>query len=138
MRIVSLAAFLADTEGRGSQTTFIFDDPISSLDHIYEEATAKRLVALSRSRQVLVFTHRLSLVGLLQKYSDKLNIPTNLVCLSRLKIGEAPTRINLTKTKPTVNRLISENLAAAKRAYQTDEVAYEAQAHGTYAVRFAS
>ena len=134
LRIVSLAAFLADTEGRGSQTTFIFDDPISSLDHIYEEATAKRLVALSRSRQVLVFTHRLSLVGLLQKYSDKLNIPTNLVCLSRLKIGEiAELPINLTKTKPTVNRLISENLAAAKRAYQTDEVAYEAQA--TYICR---
>jgi energy-coupling factor transporter ATP-binding protein EcfA2 len=62
-RIVSLAAFLADVTSKPSSAPFIFDDPISSLDQTYEEHTAKRLVDLSTGRQVIVFTHRLSLLG---------------------------------------------------------------------------
>lgn len=64
-RIVALAAFLADVTGKPYKTPFIFDDPISSLDQIYEENMAKRLVALSEERQVIVFTHRLSFFGLI-------------------------------------------------------------------------
>jgi hypothetical protein len=62
-RIVSLAAFLADVTSKPNSAPFIFDDPISSLDQTYEEHTAKRLVDLSTGRQVIVFTHRLSLLG---------------------------------------------------------------------------
>lgn len=62
-RIVSLAAFLADVTSKPNSAPFIFDDPISSLDQTYEEHTAKRLVDLSEERQVIVFTHRLSLLG---------------------------------------------------------------------------
>lgn len=62
-RIVSLAAFLADVTSKPNSAPFIFDDPISSLDQTYEEHTAKRLVNLSAERQVIVFTHRLSLLG---------------------------------------------------------------------------
>ncbi|AKR44327.1 AAA family ATPase [Methylophilus sp. TWE2] len=62
-RIVSMAAFLADVTSKPNSAPFIFDDPISSLDQTYEEYTAKRLVELSADRQVIVFTHRLSLLG---------------------------------------------------------------------------
>ncbi len=62
-RIVSLAAFLADITSKPNSAPLIFDDPISSLDQIYEEHAAKRLVDLSEERQVIVFTHRLSLLG---------------------------------------------------------------------------
>lgn len=62
-RIVALAAFLADVTGKPNSAPFIFDDPISSLDQTYEEQTAKRLINLSAERQVIVFTHRLSLLG---------------------------------------------------------------------------
>ncbi|NRB42420.1 MAG: restriction endonuclease [Pseudomonadales bacterium] len=71
-RIVSLAAFLADVLGQPSRSPFIFDDPISSLDHDYETEVAKRLVLLSLERQVLVFTHRLSLYGALEECSKSL------------------------------------------------------------------
>lgn len=64
-RIVSLAAFLADTNSKPQTTPFIFDDPISSLDQSYELFVAKRLVELSAHRQVIVFTHRVSLLGAL-------------------------------------------------------------------------
>lgn len=69
-RIVSLAAFLADVTSKPNSAPFIFDDPISSLDQTYEEHTAKRLVALSERRQVIVFTHRLSLLGQLIDKGD--------------------------------------------------------------------
>jgi hypothetical protein len=70
-RIVSLAAFLADVEGRQGKAPFIFDDPISSLDQDYEEAAVVRLVELSKNRQVIVFTHRLSLLTLLEEAEEK-------------------------------------------------------------------
>jgi energy-coupling factor transporter ATP-binding protein EcfA2 len=69
-RIVALAAFLADVTGCDSNNPFIFDDPISSLDQTYEEKTVKRLVELSENRQVIVFTHRLSLLGQLIELTD--------------------------------------------------------------------
>lgn len=69
-RIVSMAAFLADVTSKPNSAPFIFDDPISSLDQTYEEHTAKRLVELSADRQVIVFTHRLSLLGQLMDSGD--------------------------------------------------------------------
>ncbi len=67
MRLVALAAFLADITGNGHPTPFVFDDPISSLDQDFEERVVARLVALARTRQVIVFTHRLSLATLLDE-----------------------------------------------------------------------
>lgn len=65
-RIVALAAFLADVIGRPEPTPFIFDDPISSLDHDFEWEVAMRLAKLATERQVIVLTHRLSLYGVLE------------------------------------------------------------------------
>ncbi len=128
-RIVSLAAFLADTEGRGSQTPFIFDDPISSLDQTYEEAAAKRLVVLSKHRQVIVFTHRLSLLALLDKYSEKEQVDRTFICLSRIRIGDIDELpITLMKTKPAVNRLLNERLKAVQEAFQATDQEYEKEA----------
>ena len=70
-RIVALAAFLADIGGSGNPTPFIFDDPISSLDQDYEEGVVKRLLELSKIRQVIVFTHRLSLLALIESEVKK-------------------------------------------------------------------
>lgn len=125
-RIVSLAAFLADAEGGGTQTPFIFDDPISSLDHIYEDRTAQRLVELSKSRQVVVFTHRLSLVGLLQKYATKGSMTPEVICLSQYVIGDiADLPINLKKTDGAVNALLNDQLPKVKKGLlEGDETYY--------------
>ncbi len=66
-RVVALAAFLADMSGSGDSTPFIFDDPISSLDQEYEERVVLRLVELAQTRQVIIFTHRLSLIALVEE-----------------------------------------------------------------------
>ncbi|PTR27910.1 AAA family ATPase [Pseudomonas sp. GV085] len=65
-RIVALAAFLADTTGSNQLAPFIFDDPISSLDQDFEERVVERLATLAKTRQVIIFTHRLSLVALVE------------------------------------------------------------------------
>jgi energy-coupling factor transporter ATP-binding protein EcfA2 len=69
-RVVALAAFLADLTEKPSNAPFIFDDPISSLDQTWEERTIDRLVQLAETRQVIVFTHRLSFMGLIGEKSD--------------------------------------------------------------------
>jgi len=61
-RLVSIAAFFADLTGRDGSAPFVFDDPISSLDEEFEALVADRLIALASSQQVVVFTHRLSLL----------------------------------------------------------------------------
>ena len=71
-RIVSLAAFLADVAGNPYASPFIFDDPISSLDQDFEWHVAKRLARLAKNRQVIVFTHRLSLYGAIEDAAKKI------------------------------------------------------------------
>src|SRR5450631_3458820 len=71
MRVVSLASFLADTGASARRMPFIFDDPISSLDHDFEWAVARRLAELAQTRQVIVFTHRLSLYGAMEDAAKK-------------------------------------------------------------------
>lgn len=70
-RIVGLAAFLADAAEKPHVAPFVFDDPISSLDHDFEWYVAFRLAELAQSRQVVVFTHRLSLYGALEDAARK-------------------------------------------------------------------
>ena len=70
-RIVALAAFLADVADKPYASPFVFDDPISSLDSDYEGHVAARLCRLAQKRQVLIFTHRLSLYGAMEGAAEK-------------------------------------------------------------------
>jgi hypothetical protein len=57
-RVVAIAAFLAELDTAGRSLPIIFDDPVSSLDHLFRERVAKRLAQEAASkRQVIVFTH---------------------------------------------------------------------------------
>ena len=70
-RVVGLAALLADVAEQPHSAPFVFDDPISSLDHDYEWHVAVRLAQLAQTRQVLVLTHRLSLYGAMEDAAKK-------------------------------------------------------------------
>ena len=82
-RIVALSAFLADITGSGLPTPFVFDDPVSSLDQEFEERVVERLVELAKFRQVIVFTHRLSLLALLEDAAGK-TVPFSINTLRRV------------------------------------------------------
>lgn len=115
-RIVALAAFLADATGLERGMPVIFDDPISSLDQRFEEAVAKRLVDLAERRQVIVFTHRLSLMVLLQSAAkQRANLDQSTVKVaveSIVRDGSRtgmPAQINTFSLKPQsgLNQMIS-------------------------------
>ncbi|QTG81752.1 AAA family ATPase [Arthrobacter crystallopoietes] len=65
LRAVSLSAFLADVVSSEDGSAIIFDDPMNSLDHGFQERVAKRLVKEARNRQVIVFTHSTAFMGAL-------------------------------------------------------------------------
>ena len=74
-RTLSLAAFLMELSTAPSLSAIIFDDPVSSLDHIWRERIAKRLVEEAKKRQVIVFTHDLLFLKLLKDGSEQKNVP---------------------------------------------------------------
>ncbi|WP_040949384.1 AAA family ATPase [Gorillibacterium massiliense] len=117
-RIVSLAGFLADVEVGSNNTPFIFDDPISSLDQLFEEATVKRIARLSLSRQVIVFTHRLSFLTLLEDAANELGIDCNVTWLRAESWGTGEpgdTPVFAKKPEKALNLLLNDRLTRARK-----------------------
>ncbi len=144
-RIVALAAFLADISGMEHRSPFIFDDPISSLDQDFEEMVVKRLIELAKTRQVIVFTHRLSLLALIESEVDKLKENAELAKLppevqlqiqSVCSFGKSAgvvREINFRDLKPkaAINRMSNEQLPQLRRFSDAGDVtAYDERANG--------
>ena len=66
-RCVALAAFLAELATAESRSAIVFDDPVSSLDHGHRKAVAKRLAEEGQRRQVIVLTHDIVFLFLLEQ-----------------------------------------------------------------------
>lgn len=66
-RCVALAAFLAELATTSSHSSIVFDDPVSSLDHLHREAVAGRLADEGLRRQVIVLTHDIAFLFLLHE-----------------------------------------------------------------------
>lgn len=66
-RCVALAAFLAELSTIDAQSAIVFDDPVSSLDHLHRDRVAARLAEAGQSRQVVVFTHDMAFLLLLDE-----------------------------------------------------------------------
>jgi energy-coupling factor transporter ATP-binding protein EcfA2 len=122
-RIIALAAFLADVAEKPMFAPFIFDDPISSLDNDFEWSVATRLAELAKTRQVLIFTHRLSLYGAVEDAAKKLGdifrkTQLHQICIESYDgIAGHPVgdQVWNSKTKAANNILITR-LGEAKRA----------------------
>lgn len=56
-KVLALADFLAEARLTGISAPVIFDDPVSSLDHLRMREVAHRITRLAETAQVLVFTH---------------------------------------------------------------------------------
>jgi energy-coupling factor transporter ATP-binding protein EcfA2 len=120
-RIVELAAFLADTMVSHNKSPFVFDDPISSLDQEFEGKVVERLCQLSKERQVIVFTHRLSLLGNLQDASDCME-SINILHHSDSSGVVSDFKNEHKKPESALNKLINEHLSKAKKHYDAQEI----------------
>jgi energy-coupling factor transporter ATP-binding protein EcfA2 len=126
-RIVSIASFLADVTGKSNQAPFIFDDPISSLDQSYEEAVVQRLIDLSQDKQVIVFTHRLSLLGTVRHFAEKKTIKPDVVSIRSSDWGTgdpAPIPLSQSDIKSALNTLMNQRHQDAKKASEDGEYEY--------------
>jgi len=72
---LGFAGFLTEVHFDRSGSALIFDDPVSSLDHMRREAVANRIVELAGERQVIVFTHDVAFTMLLRKTADASDTP---------------------------------------------------------------
>lgn len=72
-RCVALAAFMAELTTAGNQSGIVFDDPVSSLDHMHRQAVAKRLIDEASRRQVVVLTHDLAFLFELERAAQEVH-----------------------------------------------------------------
>lgn len=137
-RIISLAAFLADVTDKPGVAPFIFDDPISSLDHDFEWKVACRLAELAKDRQVLIFTHRLSLYGAMDDVAKKIGegwkkANYHPMCIESFGGASGHPANQAVWNSPTkaANNILLERLREAKKAGETSGAqAYYALAQG--------
>ncbi|WP_321854653.1 AAA family ATPase [Paraburkholderia tropica] len=71
-RAIAIASFLAETTLSGGRGGIVFDDPVSSLDHRRRWEVAERLVEESLKRQVIVFTHDIYFLCILEQKAEEL------------------------------------------------------------------
>lgn len=125
-RIVSLAAFLADVTGQNTNVPFVFDDPISSLDQDFEERTIDRLIELGKTRQVIIFTHRLSFLSILSDKVDEDTLTTIYINTKPWGTGE-PSDIPFfgKKTKEALNALKNQRMSELKKIHTAGSDDYD-------------
>ncbi len=82
-RCVALAAFLAELVTSKDYSGIVFDDPMSSLDHIYRERVAKRLAEEAQYRQVVIFTHDLGFLFEVIRECEAINVPLHFQHVKR-------------------------------------------------------
>lgn len=69
-KAIALAEFLTELQLDNIKAPVIFDDPVNSLDHKIIDAVGKRLIGLSKDRQVIIFTHSILLLNSLIQQSE--------------------------------------------------------------------
>lgn len=82
-RCVALAAFLAELVTSKDNSGIVFDDPMSSLDHIYRERVAKRLAEEAQHRQVVIFTHDLVFLFEVIREAETIDVPRHFQHVKR-------------------------------------------------------
>ena len=135
-RAIAIASFLAEMTVNGGKGGAIFDDPMSSLDHRRRELIAKRLVDEATKRQIVVFTHDLFFLSLLQKESKIVSAPISSLSLRRTAEGFGVVSDSLpfdgANTKTRVG-MLKEMLGQCVKLHKAnEEEAYAKLAEDTY------
>ena len=80
---VGLAGLLAELDTTENRSGIILDEPVSSLDHNYRERIARHLAEEAKNRQVVVFTHDVVFLFLLERYAGSKEVAFQPVTLRR-------------------------------------------------------
>lgn len=84
-RCVALASLLSEASTAKHLSGIVFDDPVSSLDHLWRAKIAKRLAVESKKRQVIILTHDITFLMMLEEASGELSIEPKIYSLDRTR-----------------------------------------------------
>jgi hypothetical protein len=141
--VIALAAFFAELELAPSFSVVVFDDPVSSLDHMWRDAVAQRIAKLAETRQVIVLTHDLLFLHDLDGHITR-NVSQAYRAYG-LERQSNKTGVVLLGAQRPVNMLnIQDRIAALRDLYKVlkgiydskgaDCEAYRSEAENTYKV----
>lgn len=124
-RAIAIASFMAEVQlgkGRGG---ILFDDPVSSLDHRRRWEVAERLAAESMSRQVIVFTHDIYFLHILEQKAKEVGATLTKNYIRRTRDGYGvhsdDLPFDILKTKDRLGRLKEFLVRVRKAAAEGDE-----------------
>ncbi len=113
-RCISLATFLSELSISEHKSAIIFDDPVSSLDHKWRNKISKRIAEEALERQVIVFTHDITFLLMIQEHSNSLNCDLDIKSLTRKK-----KETGLIASNPPWDALpVGKRIGLLKNAYQ--------------------
>jgi hypothetical protein len=127
-RAVAVASFLAELRTFGRTSALVFDDPVCSLDHLWRERVAHRLVMESKDRQLIIFTHDLVFLHDLLRFAHDESIPQESCSVFRdgPRVGlierNLPWAAGVRKQIGVLKQM-SQELAALDRDQKTAEFA---------------
>ncbi len=133
-RTLSLAAFLTELKTASSQSTIIFDDPVSSLDEEWRGRIARRLVTEAKNRQVIVFTHDLLFLRFLMDEARRQEVPCAHQYVRReYEAGIcSPDLPWVAMSKTDRIGVLRNRWQAAEKTFRTDRTNYEAIARDIF------
>ena len=135
-RCLSIAAFFAELSTAEDPSGIVFDDPVSSLDYKWREGVARRLVEEANTRQVIVFTHDVMFLLLLNQFAAEEGVKHLNQHVRNLRIGAGVCDEDLPWVALKVKRRISHLRKLFQRAKKHhdngDQASYERDASVIY------
>lgn len=135
-RAIAISSFLAEVRLDNGRGGVIFDDPVSSLDHIRRERVARRLAQEAQNRQVVVLTHDVYFLSVLMNETRALGIEPKALNLQRTPQGFGVAEESLpfagAGTKDRVGILRNKRVMCARLLKDGDETSYRLYARDFY------
>lgn len=116
-RAIAIGSFLAEIGLSNGKGGIVFDDPVSSLDHRRRELVARRLAAEAAHRQVIVFTHDIYFLCILDEEAKAEGVPITTQSITRRAEGFGVTDPEL----PFEGKKTSQRIGVLKSWHQTIE-----------------
>ena len=135
-KVVSIAGFFAELHVANHACPIVFDDPVTSVDHIYKRKIAERIALESKLRQVIVFTHDIVFLMELEKILSELPNSKLAVITVRKKNG-IPGCVDSGKPWNTMQvkerfTYLNDSINTFKDLETTNQIEYDNEAANWY------
>jgi hypothetical protein len=126
-RAIAIASFLAEVNLGKGRSGILLDDPVSSLDHRRRWHVARRLAEEATRRQVIIFTHDIYFLCILQKEAEAAGASCLSQCIRRTSTGfgvqtdRLPFDAQSTSERVKSLRRMSEAVYIAHKSSDEDE-----------------